>query len=185
LRARAEFIYEHAILRLAGNGFVKDRWSEVSLGDDLVTAGVSGVAALVGAWIGARATRRASTEAFDRAAERDSQAWRLALHRECLQNIDLSKELSEQGLWSFQTRVLRDCPSHAGAFSATVLQHVIWAVTADEQLEAVLNSMRESSDPVSAQSREAEMTGHRSRTIQEIIVIEQELRTCVPKLNER
>ncbi len=71
----------------------------MNLGDDLVTAGVGALAALLGAWIGATATRRASLEAFDRVARREDEAWRKALHHECWLNINLDKD-QRDGLWS-------------------------------------------------------------------------------------
>jgi hypothetical protein len=166
-----------------------DRWPTVSLGDDLVVAGVSaglsGTAALVGAWIGAKATRRAFAEDFDRVTENEVMAWRLALHQECLQNINLNRELPGEGRWSFQTRVLRDCSSHARAFSPTVLQRVIWAVTANEQLEAVLYSIRDGGDPGLIAAALLKITEHRSRAFGEMMAIEQELRPQVRRSDER
>ncbi len=154
----------------------------MNLGDDLITAGVSagvgGTAALWGAWIGAKATRRASAEAFDRAASREDAAWRKALHRECLQNINLNQDLGAEELWSFDTRVLRDCPTHAGAFSPTVLQRIIWARTANEQLEVALDHLRKRSTVMSVvESWKEAVKEHRSRVIGEISAIEVELRT--------
>lgn len=96
-----------------------------------------GLAALLSAWIAAWANRRASAEAFDCVVRHEDDAWRRTLHHECLQNIDLGKEQPD-GLWSFDTRVLRDCPAAAAAFFKTVLQRIIWVRTANEELEACL-----------------------------------------------
>src|ERR1700735_523654 len=110
----------------------------------LVTAGVGGVAALLGAWIGARATRRASVEAFDRAATADRDAWRKALRYECRLNLSLDKERDAEQAWSFDTRVLRDSFNHVGAFSEEVMQRIIWARTLSEQMDdAIANYQRD------------------------------------------
>ena len=110
----------------------------MNLGDDLLIAGLgagfSGAAALLGSWIGARATRTTALDVLNRAAQREDEAWRKALHVECLLNIQLSKDLHASGLWSFDTRVLRDSSSHAAAVDQTLLQRIIWARAANENL---------------------------------------------------
>ncbi len=149
----------------------------MNTGDDLVTAGLSGLAALLGAWIGARATRRASVEAFDRAAGREDEAWQKALHQECLLNINLDKEQPPDDLWSFDTGVLRDCPAHAAAFSEMVLQRIIWARTANEKLEVALAYLREYPAHLSeAASRESTVLQLRRQVSGEISEIEKQLR---------
>jgi hypothetical protein len=75
-------------------------------------------------------------------ARREDETWRMALHQECCQNIDLGKERPADGPWSLDTSVLSDSSRHASAFSADVLQRIIWARTANERLEARLSSLR-------------------------------------------
>lgn len=80
----------------------------MSLVDDLLTAAVGAGGAIVGGWLGARATRRASIEAFERLAIRDAERWRQALDEECLQTLNHAKELGNRmgEPWEVQHEVL-------------------------------------------------------------------------------
>jgi hypothetical protein len=152
----------------------------LSLGDDLLTAGVSAAAALLGALIGARATRRASTDAFDRAGQREDEAWRTALHQECLQNIHLHQE-NPGSVLLLDTRVLRDSTAHAAAFPSEILQRIIWARTANEQFEAVVRAQRENPtnlvDPVASATIALDA---RAKVVGELSEIEKQLRPSPP-----
>jgi hypothetical protein len=119
----------------------------------------------------AEAVRRQDRQAAD-------EAWRKALHHECWLNINLDKELQADGLWSFDTRVLRDCTAHAAAFPEAVLQRIIWARTANEQLEAALSHLRNDVAPLVSDlaSWKLAVKEHRHRVIGEISAIEVELR---------
>ncbi len=120
----------------------------------------------------AEAVRRQERQAED-------EAWRKALHHECWLNINLDKERPADGLWSFDTRVLRDCTAHAAAFPEAVLQRIIWARTANEQLEAALGHLRNDISPLVSDlaSWKLAVVEHRQRVIGEISAIEVELRT--------
>ncbi len=114
----------------------------------------------------AEAVRRRERQAED-------EAWWKALHHECWLNINLDKEQPADGLWSFDTRVLRDSTAHAAAFSEIVLQRIIWARTANEKLEAGLSSLREGSDDPDVM---ASVKKERARVSGEISEIERLLR---------
>ena len=111
--------------------------------------------------------------------QQEDEAWRKALHHECWLNINLDKELPADGLWSFDTRVLRDSTAHATAFTGAVLQRIIWARTANEQLEAALGRLRNDGAPTTADqdSWKQAVKEHRHQAIGEISAIEVELRT--------
>lgn len=109
---------------------------------------VSGLAAILGAVIGARSTRRATAEALQEAARQETAAreearrqvaagWRMALHYECLNNIELTKEPPD-GFWSFDFTVMRQCSADPGAFTPEVLQRMIWARAANERADALI-----------------------------------------------
>jgi hypothetical protein len=49
--------------------------------------------ALLGGWIGARATRSAATLSFNQARRDEDETWRIALYNECWYNISLSREV--------------------------------------------------------------------------------------------
>jgi hypothetical protein len=78
------------------------------------------------------------------------------------------------------TRVLRDCPAHAAAFSPAVLQHVRWATTASEQLAAAIASLTSLDNPGATFELLSQVRQYRSRALGEINAIEQELRQFVP-----
>jgi hypothetical protein len=119
----------------------------------------------------AEAVRRQDRQAAD-------EAWRKALHHECWLNINLDKEQPADGPWSFDTRVLRDCTAHAAAFPQAVLQRIIWARTANEQLETALGHLRNDLAPLPSDlaAWKLEVREHRRRVIGEISAIEAELR---------
>jgi hypothetical protein len=150
----------------------------MNLGDDLATAGVGVVAALLGTWIGARATRRASAEAFDRVATADNQAWRNALHYELLLNINLDTKRDAEQVWSFDTRVLRDSLTHAAAFSAEVLQRIIWARTLSEQMDDAMGYVHQADDdPHSAARAYEKVLDLRHQLLGELVELEKQLRS--------
>jgi hypothetical protein len=113
--------------------------------------------------------------ALERASRREDETWRLALHVECRLNISLGQE-HPGGLWSFDTGVLRDCTAHASAFSAEVLQRIIWARTADEQLEAMLATLRAGNAVLGSSRTLKEL---QERVLGEISEIEKQLRPLV------
>ena len=115
----------------------------MDLADDLIIASVSAAAALLGAWIGARATRRASVDALTQAAEAANRAWRTALHYECQLNINLNKERADDKQpWTFDTSVLSESLSHAAAFTAEELQRIVWARTHAQQMHDAADELR-------------------------------------------
>jgi hypothetical protein len=91
-------------------------------------------------------------------------------------NLNLGKEQPPEGLWSFDTRVLAECSVHAAAFPPVVLQRIIWARTANEQLEASLGSLRDGRfvEPAILLRNVVDL---RKQVSGEIIEIERELRT--------
>jgi len=91
---------------------------------DFVSAIIAGAAGLVGAWIGARATRGASREAFEREIRREQETWRRALSHECVLNVRLSHSQPPNPWWSPDTRFLEDSFVHAGAFTAEELERI-------------------------------------------------------------
>ena len=103
----------------------------MSLVDDLLTAAVGAGGAIVGGWLGARATRRASIEAFERLAIRDAERWRQALDEECLETLNHAKELGNRmgEQWEVQHEVLDQVAANAFAFTPEIRQHVRWALT--------------------------------------------------------
>lgn len=160
--------------------------------DDLITAGAvvigGGIgwgAAVTGARIGASATREASIEAFKRQREQEHNDWRMALWQECYQNIHLDTELSPVGLWTYETSILREALRHASAFTATVLQRVVWARTANEKLEqsiADIGTRRRNFGTMQGTIEEGdEIRELRRRFIGEISEIEKALREFAPK----
>lgn len=152
----------------------------MSLGDDLLvaglSAGLSGLAALWGARMGARATRQASVEAFERVARAEDDSWRAALHAELRLNINLDSESDPQRVWSYDTRVLRESLSHAGAFSDEVLQRIIWARRLSLQIDDAVNSYNRDIGVLSVTRYEKAVRELRKRLIGEIVALEQQLR---------
>ncbi len=154
----------------------------MDVGDDVVTAGVSAAAALLGAWIGARATRRASVDALNQAQAREDETWRVALHQECLLNIRLEDD-NAASLILLETSVLRASTAHARAFPAEVLQRIIWARSKNEQFEAGCrayeNNPTTAIDPV---ERALPLLVKRKDVVADLSEIEKQLRPLVPPM---
>ncbi|HUZ24344.1 MAG TPA: hypothetical protein VMV07_11345 [Streptosporangiaceae bacterium] len=120
--------------------------------------------------------RRRADTALERAAHRAEAAWRKALHYECWQNIDLAKEQPPDGLWSFDTQILRDSAAHAAGFSDGVLQRIIWARTANGKLESALAQIRAGTGFPEDAATLKTVVEMRARVSGEIREIEKELR---------
>src|ERR1700674_4161103 len=106
---------------------------EVADGLIIAVAGafVSLLAAIRGPLLVPKSTRKATDQALQEAARQETAArgearqqeatgWRTALHYECLNNIELTKE-PPNGLWSLDFTVMRECSAHPGAFTPEVL----------------------------------------------------------------
>lgn len=78
-----------------------------------------------------------------RGGQREELAWRKALHHECLLNIHRAANAQASETWTFDTRVLRETSAHAAAFDETVLQRIIWARSANEELEETIHRVEE------------------------------------------
>ena len=109
----------------------------------------------------------------------------MALWQECFQNIHLDTELSPVGLWTYETSILREAPRHASAFTATVLQRVVWARTANEKLERSIAEIgtrrRNFGTMLGTPKEDDEIRELRRRFIGEISEIEKVLREFAPK----
>jgi hypothetical protein len=114
----------------------------MSLVDELITASVSGVMGLFGVFVGSKLSQKSSHEASDRAIRHEHEVRRSALRHECELNLNMETEQPADELWSYETTVLHESSVHAGAFSPTVLQRIIWVRVANNKLEAKLTHLR-------------------------------------------
>ncbi len=109
----------------------------------------------------------------------------MALWQECFQNIHLDAELSPVDLWTYEMSLLREAPRHAPAFTATVLQRVVWARTANEKLEQSIQEIgtrqRNFGTSLGSTQEQDEIRKLRRRLIGEISEIEKALREFAPK----
>ena len=54
---------------------------------------------------------------------------------ECILNLRSNTDRGPLGRWIFKTSVLRECPAHAGAFSATEMERILTAITNNDIFE--------------------------------------------------
>jgi hypothetical protein len=141
---------------------------------DALFAVISAASGLAGAGVGAWATLRASRGVYDRATRREEEAWRQALHLECVLNIRLGQESPADGVWTFDTRILSDAFRHAGAFTADELERISRARAEDRRLVGYID-----------RNERAFVEGQRKATASEINDLEALLRTTKPLVASR